>query len=828
MVRRQGSWVILAALAAVAVGCEGRQVDDGFDDLGVRDTPAGQDGVIRDNGGRDPGGGYDPGIADVPPSVNAIGPIQQSDASVLCPADGSGTDPMFQNGVTGVTLDVVVVSPQWVASKDKSTGEPTRYGYMVADANLLVAEAWRGVMLAIPAELNPTPFAVGDVLTITADHADYYCNTQLSVTQVTKIGTGVVPQPLVIDPADLGSQDPDTAEPLEGVLVKVVDVAVTQTPFLGSDGNDHGGFYVTGDMVVANDFRLAYMSTGTDSRKVGDRFDHIIGVVKYSYGKYIVTPRFDADMALEGSTSEGVVNDVIELADPGPVDAIQPVNAIGPVQQADASVKCPPDGVTTEPMFQNGATNLTMSVVITSPQWTVTKDSGTGLPTKVGYMAADAGLATAEEWRGIMLSIPAELLDEELALGDVVRVTADHADYYCNTQLSVKSLTVLGSGNVPAPLVIDPAELGSQDKATAEALEGVLVTVLDVEVTQTPFLGSDGKDHGGFHVTGNLVVANDFGLAYMNKATDARTVGDRFDSITGVVKYTFGKYVLLPRFDADLDFEGGTTEDVIEPTDPGPTDPGPTDPGVTDPGPTDPGVTDPGPTDPGITDPGTDPGTPTGTTVKSLQMSADSTGCTANAFNTIASGLTFADLVVVSPQYSASGSLHGYFVVDAASVANPESAGALMVVNKSLATAFVPGDVISVTGNHVEYYCLTEVSATAAAKKGTASVPAPIVLDAALLANGGTAGALEKYEGNIVRLENVSVTAITSSDGVSQGWFRVGTGVEVLSDFFYPIETAPYTPVLDDTFTSLTGALKYHYGKYRIVPRDAADFVRAR
>ena len=109
----------------------------------------------------------------------------------------------------------------------------------------------------------------------------------------------------------------------------------------------------------------------------------------------------------------------------------------------------------------------------------------------------------------------------------------------------------------------------------------------------------------------------------------------------------------------------------------------------------------------------------------------------------------------------------------------------------------------------------------------SASLPAPIVLDAALLANGGTAGALEKYEGNIVRLQNVTVTATTSSDGVSQGWFRVGTGVEVLSDFFYPVDTAPYSPTLDDTFASLTGALKYHYGKYRIVPRDAADFVLA-
>ncbi len=807
MMHRTGFGVFLVALAFL--GCEGRQVDLGLDDGRIGDVVIAPDGGIRDTGVRDPGVVGDSGHTDALPSVNAIGPVQQSDASVNCPSDGSDVDPMFQNGAKGLTMDVVVVTPQWVVTR--SGGVPTKVGYMAADANMVTAERWRGVMLSIPADLNPEPFQIGDVLTITADHADYYCNTQLSVSSVVRIGTGIVPQPLVIDPSELGSQDPETAEPLEGVLVKVVDVAVTQTPFLGSDGKDHGGFHVTDDLVVANDFSLAYMSKGTDARRVGDRFDYIVGVVKYSYGKYILVPRFDADLAFEGSTSEGVVQDVIEPADPGPADAITPVNAIGPVQQSDASVVCVPDGQGKEPMFQNGATNLTMNVVITSPQWVVSSSSG--VPTKVGYMAADAGLATAEAWRGVMLVVPVELLSQPLVPGDVVAIKADHADYYCNTQLTVKTLTWLGSGTPPAPLVIDPQELGSQDSALAEPLEGVLVQVRNVAVTQTPFLGSDGKDHGGFYVTGNLVVSNDFDLAYMNKGTDGRTVGDRFESITGVVKYTFGKYVLLPRFDADLDFEGGTTEDVIEPADPGPTDPGVTDPGVTDPG-----ITDPGTTDPGV---------PPALTIKDLQTGTASTGCTADGRNVISAGVTIRDVVVVSPQYSAASVLHGYYVMDSGAVAAPESAGILLVVNKSLATAFVPGDLIDMTGDYLEYYCLSEFQATSATKKGTASLPAPIVLDAALLANGGSAAAMEKYEGNIVQLQNVAVTATTSSDGVAQGWFRVGDGVEVLSDFFYPVAEAPYSPKVGDTFSALTGAVKYHYGKYRMVPRTASDFVLA-
>lgn len=802
MIQRARFGVFLLVLAFL--GCEGRQIAQGMDDGPFGDVVIVPDGGIRDMGTRDPGVGGDPGLSDVLPSVNAIGPVQQSDASVNCPSDGSDVDPMFQNGDKGLTMDVVIVTPQWVVTR--SGDVPTKYGYMVADANMVTAERWRGVMLSIPADLNPEPFEIGDVLTITADHADYYCNTQLSVSSVVRIGTGIVPQPLIIDPSKLGSQDPETAEPLEGVLVKVVGATVTSTPFLGSDRKDHGGFYVTGDLVVANDFGLAYMSKGTDARQVGDRFDFIVGVVKYSYGKYILTPRFDSDLVLEGSTSEGVVQDVVEPADPGPLDAITPVNAVGPVQQSDASVVCVPDGQGKEPMFQNGATNLEMNVVITSPQWVVS--SADGAPTKVGYMAADAGLTTAEAWRGVMLAVPVELLSQALEPGDVIAIKADHADYYCNTQLTVKTLTRLGAGTAPAPLVIDPQELGSQDSELAEPLEGVLVQVRNVAVIQTPFLGSDGKDHGGFYVTGNLVVANDFDLAYMNKDTDARTVGDRFDSITGVVRYTFGKYVLMPRFDADLDFEGGTTEDVIDPIDPGMEDPGATDLGTTDPGTSDPGV-------------------PPALTIKDLQTGTASTGCITDGRNVISSGVTIRDVVVVSPQYSAASTLHGYYVVDSGAVAAPESAGILMVVNKSLATAFVPGDVIDMTGDYLEYFCLSEFQATSATKKGTASQPAPIVIDAALLANGGSAAAMEKYEGNVVQLQNVAVTATTSSDGVSQGWFRVASGVEVLSDFFYPVADAPYSPNLADTFSTLTGAVKYHYGKYRLVPRAAADFVRA-
>ncbi|HQL58279.1 MAG TPA: hypothetical protein PLN07_11865 [Myxococcota bacterium] len=794
--------VFAAGLMLVMAACGGRQVSNIDEEIVIPDygDATGDQGNVGDKGGVDQGGvdhgGWDDLPTDVPPSVNAIGPIQQSDASVKCPADGSDTDPQFQNGVRGVSLDVVIVSPRWVVTKSKEDGTPTKYGYYVADANMVVAERWRGAMMVVPAELSDEEYQLGDILTIKADHADYYCNTQLSVKELVHIGTGIIPKPLVINPAELGTQDPETAEPLEGVLVQVRDVVVTEVPFLGSDGKDHGGFYIDDDMVVANDFRLAYMAKATDARKVGHRFKSITGVVNYTYGKYALMPRFDEDLVPEeDGEDKDIIDEDVTGTDDGPDGDNEPVNAIGPIQQSDISVKCPPDGETADPAFRNGERNLNLDVVVTSPRWVA---QGTKADPKMwGYMVADAGMTTAEAWRGITMVVPIEVTTDELALGDVVRVNAEHVDYYCNSQIKVKSLTFVRSGNVPEPLIIDPDEIGSQNPETAEPLEGVLVKVENVTVITTPFLGSDGKDHGGFVVTGEMPVVNDFGLAYMSKNTDSRTVGDEFESITGVVKYTFGKYVLAPRFDADMVKKGGSEQD-----------PG-------------------GEEDPGDNGDDEDSGDDEDPPIFQIQTSTASKDCTANEIQTITENLTIENLVVVTPKFSATQVNDGYYVVDAASVENPVWSGVMIMIPKSLATDFALSDVIKLTGaKHIEYYCFTVVQATGASKTGTSQLPQPIDIGATIVNAWATSSSeLEQYEGNIIRLSNVQVTHADSSD--NKGWFRVANNIEVLSDFFYPEDTRPYTPTVGDTFTSLTGALKYHWGKFRIAPTVAADFNKA-
>lgn len=808
MILRSNRVTLALALAgSLALGCGGRTAtgnDIGADrdvvDNDTRDT--GRDGTNTDTkvDGHVPDGTAGDNGGDTGPVANAIAPIQQSDVSVVCPPAGTTEVPAFGNGATGLVIDAVVVSPRWVVSKDSTTGEPKLYGYIVMDAGLPTAEAWRGIAITVTPDLNPTAWAIGDVLSLTGDHQEYYCFTQFKVTAVQPMGTGTVPAPLDIDPADLGSQDPATAEPLEGVLVRVRNVEVTETPHNGSDGKDHGAFKVTGGLIVANDFKVPYMSTGTDDRTLGDKFDQIVGVVKFSYGEYIVTPRSAADVVLEGQTPpEGT-----DL--PSPQDVIDPGEGVTPtgttlnsLQSATESTGCTAQSIAT---IQSG---LTFSpVVVVSPKFVASAGK------LDGYYIADVGQRTAQEFGGAQLNVDVALATA-FQPGDVLDLAGEWVEFYCLTEVKATTATKTGTDNLPGPRVVQASALATQDAAAWEPLEGVLVQLDDVTVTDANPDAAASKDYGSFAVAGGVVISNTFKLNYMNKATDQRKVGDVFSKIVGVVTYSFGKYVILPRTNDDLVLSGTTPPDTTEPT---------------------PDVIEPTPDVP-VTPDATDPGpAPASYSVVELQGGTDSESCSGGGTNgTPKYGVALDPVVVTSPKYSASASMDGYYVADGA--ATGDDTGLLVLVAKSLNTNFVPGDLLDVKGDYKEYYCMSEVivAATATApatvgtiaKTGTGTAPAPVALAATALENGGTAAAAEAYEGRIVTLPAQKVTSVTAPDG--KGWFQVGTGIEVSSDFFYPVTSAPYTPVLNDNLV-LTGALKWYFGKYRIAPRSAADIVK--
>lgn len=205
-----------------------------------------------------------------------------------------------------------------------------------------------------------------------------------------------------------------------------------------------------------------------------------------------------------------------------------------------------------------------------------------------------------------------------------------------------------------------------------------------------------------------------------------------------------------------------------------------------------------------------------------IQRRTESTACTTDGFVSVFNGVSFAPVIVVTPKFSASASLDGYYVMDHGVGGNMLSHGMAVVVPKALATAFVPGDVISITeGDYYEHYCMSEININAAEKTGTDTVPQPMEIPLSALENGGLddAAASEELEGLLVTIPATTITAATSTD--TKTWFEVGDNIHIDKQF----NIADFTPITNTTLSSITGVVRWNYGKYRLTPRSGADIV---
>lgn len=114
---------------------------------------------------------------------------------------------------------------------------------------------------------------------------------------------------------------------------------------------------------------------------------------------------------------------------------------------------------------------------------------------------------------------------------------------------------------LPAPIVVDPAAIAANDGGLAYALEGALVRIDNVTVTNNrPDAGdSDTGEINEFVVTGGLRI-NDL----MFLPTPFPSVDQQFNSITGVLEYRNGNYKIEPRNAADLVY-GPSVVSALEP-----------------------------------------------------------------------------------------------------------------------------------------------------------------------------------------------------------------------------------------------------------------------
>lgn len=337
---------------------------------------------------------------------------------------------------------------------------------------------------------------------------------------------------------------------------------------------------------------------------------------------------------------------------------------------------------------------------------------------------------------------------DALSRGDEIDFRGTLNDYFGLAEVGDVSVTVQATGQaLPAPEVLPPATLATSS-ADAEQWESVLVEVQDVTVIETPVLGSDGKDHGDFRVTGDLIVGDRFSHDYRGM----RRQGDVFKSITGVLTFGYDEFRLDPRDNDDLVFQDGSH-----------------------------------------------PG-PVGTTIYDIQNESASGHPAADSAVSL-SGVVISALgkpdqngrINFAVQDPSGGQYSGIYVYNR--------------VNADMST-FAVGDQVDLSGTYQEFAfngdtdTVSEIALSAITKTGTATAPTPEALDVTTLSTAATA---EPWEGVLVEIGSATCTAGTNQ----YGEFEVD-GLLKVDDLFMGSDLGTFST--GDTFDRITGVLHYGFG----------------
>ncbi|MBH31007.1 MAG: hypothetical protein CMG71_03330 [Candidatus Marinimicrobia bacterium] len=444
---------------------------------------------------------------------------QTSIADIQKTSDASGDSP--KDGET-VTISGIVTAEFW-GSYNKRT-------FFVQDAD----SAWSGIMVynhdgwdtfSITAEDGSTTnsLARGDSVSVTGTVDEYYGKTQIvDVTAVTIHSSGheVEPIDVLASVINTGSA---TAEQYEGVLVRIVDVAV--------DSADLGyGEWSVADSsgIVRVDDVMAYYYTPI----IGHNLAEVVGVLDYSYDNFKILPRLandvvEFDMTRIQRVQQVLYSDLIETGDD---------------EESDIS-------------YMTGDT-LSIEGIVTMP----TGLSYAGAGVKFIYQDVNGG-----PWSSILSYDPDSTAFPVLYEGDHIRATGYIAEYSTGpanmTELFVtEPIEILDTGlDTPPVEVVNTGDL--RWPTEAEQWGTVMVRVKNATVTANDLAyGEWAVDDG----SGSVKIDDDSGeIADWQEENGRPPVGTLVDSIQGWVYHHYGSYgdstsyKLEPLYPDDIVISGG-------------------------------------------------------------------------------------------------------------------------------------------------------------------------------------------------------------------------------------------------------------------------------
>jgi predicted extracellular nuclease len=144
----------------------------------------------------------------------------------------------------------------------------------------------------------------GDSVSVTGTVQEQYDVTRLGgITAVTRISGGnTVPAPVVRTAGSLNVGNGNlSAEPYEGMLVRLTNLTVTDVYPTYSDATEYSVSDGTGAAIVQRSGRNKYSNVPADTLsgktilREGDTIASLTGIVYYSFNQYKFVPRTDAD-----------------------------------------------------------------------------------------------------------------------------------------------------------------------------------------------------------------------------------------------------------------------------------------------------------------------------------------------------------------------------------------------------------------------------------------------------------------------------------------------------------------------------------------------------
>lgn len=666
------------------------KLPDGFIPDGVLPDGVLPDGVLPD------GLLGDGLLGDVSAPDGSIKALQLASEALGCDPDG------FTNTLATASVKNVIVTSGKYDAATSTTGGSSLDGYYIADQD---GGLWSGINLVVP-RTEGTNLQPGDVINVTGELLDRFCNTQLKSTSLQIVGTLPAPEPV-----DVGA--PTDWEPYEGMLVRVTGVKVTEAL-------SGGRYQLEGGLVVDHEFDFFL------KMEVGKSYD-VVGQINYPFNQYRIQPRSADDVVkvtvVTPDADGGPIGDAPDGSSDGG-DVTEPgLTSIATIQGGALSIGCEAAGGD----FQNGPSNLSVRGVITTTSWSASA-------TRVAYGLSDG---TDNALSGVILTLP-KTTNPQWAIGDTVLVQGDQLEYFCETQLAGDSAAAAGTG-ITLPIAPKLIELG----ANPEPWEGVVVELTNVTVASN----SDFAKFGELTVGEGLIVDS----VIMGKGKLAQpAVGKKWASVRGLLRWAFGKWHLSPITAGDFVSDGGPADPTPDAGDTaGPDSDAASDAEV--------GPLPDADGDADASEVGPDPGL---TTIFSIQSSLSSVVCVDASIQTINSGITIEGVLTVA-RYESSPKVWGYVISDA------PGAGSSIVLavtkDSALDGDWAVGTTLRVTGAYEEFFCNSEFIADAVEVLGNAEAPGPVTVSVA-----DFKAADESWEGTLVTIEgSIKVTSVNAMGELS-------------------------------------------------------------